>query len=485
MLAWSRDNELILKEGPTGLPSTILIRSCEVVVVMDDAGTELVGGSILLSDGRIQWVGLEPPEGIAIDEEVDGRGAVAIPGLINTHHHLFQSLTRVHAQADGLFSWIRRLYPMWQQLSPDWIRIADQVALAELALSGCTTTADHHCLFPDGVVGLMEAEVEAAASIGLRLHLGRGFIDLAPGRGVAQGVAFQAHVDDPRPPNLIEDTSAAIQRTADLIDRCHDPSPGSMLNVAIAPASLASCTERILKESIDLAQEKQVQLHMHLAESFEERTYCLARFDREPIKLLADLGYLGPDTWLAHCVHLNAADIKVIADTETGVAWCPTSNLRCGVGIAPIEAFLDHGIRVGLGVDGSASNDTNNMLGEARQAMLVGRTRADLGTMSARTVLRLATRGGAACLGRTDLGSLEPGKRADVALFNVEGLEFAGADADLVAALVYCAPGRVRDLFVEGRGVVRDGHLVTADVGAIAEEGHRFARRLAAGLEVS
>jgi cytosine/adenosine deaminase-related metal-dependent hydrolase len=462
------------------LPPTTLIRSCDVVVVMDDAGTEIRNGSILIAEGRIDFVGEGGADGVKIDQEVDGRGTVAIPGLINTHHHLFQSLTRVHAQADGLFSWIRRLYPKWQQLSSEWVRVADRVALAELAVSGCSTTADHHSLFPAGVSGLMETEVEVAREIGLRLHLCRGSIDFKTPDGIRGAGGSHAQVDDPRPRNLIEETTSALERTASLIDRFHDPSQGAMVNVAIAPTSLASCSERIWKESVQLALQKKVRLHTHLAESPEERSYCIDRFGCEPIEFLENVGFLGPHAWLAHCVHLTEADIKRIADAQTAVAWCPSSNLRCGVGIAPIDAFLKQGVTVGLGVDGAASNDASNLISEARQAMLLGRaTRAGLEAMSARTALRLATRGGAACLGRADIGSLEPGRQADVALFDVEGLEFAGADADVVAALVYCSTRRARDLFVQGRRVVSDGRLITADEDEIAAEGHRFGRRIA------
>jgi len=280
------------------------------------------------------------------------------------------------------------------------------------------------------------------------------------------------------PDSVVQDTDAVLEQTEDAVRRFHDPRPGSMLRIAVAPCSPFSATERLLKESVSLARRMGVRLHTHIAETRDEEEFCRQTFGRSPLELLDDLGFLGPDVWLAHCVHLSGADIERIAATATGVAWCPTSNLRLGSGIAPARALVDARATVGLGVDGSASNDSGNLLAEARQGMLVSRAAGDPSAMKARDILRIATRGGADCLGRDDIGSIEPGKRADITLFGIEGLAFAGAEADPVASIVYCAPERVRHLFVEGRAVVRDGHLANADEDAIAAEGRRVARRI-------
>jgi cytosine/adenosine deaminase-related metal-dependent hydrolase len=454
----------------------LLIDGCEVVVTMDDAGTEVAGGSILIEDGVVTWVGSGPPpgaDGAALGtggaERLDGRGTVAVPGLINAHHHLFQALTRVRAQDQGLFGWLRELYPVWAGVDAEWERAAARVSLAELALSGCTTSTDHHYLFPPGRTSVLEAEIDAAHEIGLRFHPCRGSMDLGQSLG---GLP---------PDSVVEDTDDALAATEEAVTRHHDPGPGSMLRISVAPCSPFSVTERLMRESAELARRLDVHMHTHIAETLEEEAFCVETFDRRPLELLDDWGWLGSDVWLAHCVHLDDKDVRRVAETGTGVAWCPTSNLRLGSGIAPAMSLLREGATVGLGVDGSASNDAGNLLAEVRQAMLVSRARGASGGLSARGVLRVATGGGAACLGRDDVGSLEPGKRADVALFPVDDLSRAGGDADPVAALVLCGHVRPRYLLVEGRTVVRDGRLVTADEEDIAAEGHRVARRIAAG----
>lgn len=445
--------------------SRLLIESCEVVATMDDAGTEIPGGSIMIEDGVITWMGSGAPPGADGIERVNGRGVVAIPGLINTHHHLYQTLTRVRAMDQGLFGWLRTLYPVWAGLDEEWVRAAARVGLAELALSGCSTTTDHHYIFPTGRAGLLEAEIEAAREIGLRFHPCRGSMDL--------GESLGGHPPD----SIVQEVDAILTQTEEAVRRFHDPRPGSMLQIAVAPCSPFSVTERLMRESAALARRLGVRLHTHIAETRDEEEYCRATYGRRPLELLDDLGWLGPDVWLAHCVHLQPGDVRAIAGSASGVAWCPTSNLRLGSGIAPVRALLDAGARVGLGVDGSASNDGGNLLAEARMGMLAARTNG-AGAMTAREALRVATRGGATCLGRDDIGSLEVGKRGDVALFPVDGLEFAGAEADLVAALVYCDTPRVRDLFVEGRPVVRGGRLTNADEDEIAEQGRRIGRRI-------
>lgn len=450
--------------------SAILIRGCDAVVTMDDAGTELSGASLLLRDGVIAWVGRDDVPGApeAGDAEVvDGAGMVAIPGLINAHHHLYQSLTRVRAQGQGLFGWLQELYPVWAGLTVDWMRAAAGAGLAELALSGCSTTTDHHYVFPNGVTGVLDAEVDVARELGLRFHPCRGSMDLGRSDG---GLP---------PDTIVEDIDGILGHTEDAVRRLHDPSPGSMLRVAVAPCSPFSATRRLMEESQALARRLGVRLHTHIAETLDEERFCRESFGLRPVELLDALGWLGPDVWLAHCVHLNADDVGRIARSKTSVAWCPTSNLRLGSGLAPARELLDAGAVVGLAVDGSASNDSGDMLAEVRQAMLVARGRSGPAAMSARDALRVATRGSAGCLGRDDIGSLQAGKRADVALFDLANLAYAGAEADPVAALMYCRPQRASHLFVEGRPVVRDGELVTADEGEIGRAARRLGRTIA------
>jgi cytosine/adenosine deaminase-related metal-dependent hydrolase len=454
--------------------SRLLIEGCEVVVTMDDAGTELAGGSILIEDGVVAWVGSgSPPDAHAGDgdgaERLDGRGTVAIPGLVNTHHHLYQTLTRARAQDQGLFGWLRELYPVWAGVDAEWERAAARVSLAELVLSGCTTTTDHHYLFPPGRAGILEAEIEAARELGIRFHPCRGSMDLGQSGG---GLP---------PDSMVEDTDDALTATEEAVTRHHDSQPGSMLRIAVAPCSPFSVTERLMRESAGLARRLGVRMHTHIAETLDEEAFCVETFGRRPLELLDDWGWLGSDVWLGHGVHLDDKDVRRVAETGTGVAWCPTSNLRLGSGIAPAVALLRERATVGLGVDGSASNDAGNLLAEVRQALLVSRARGASTGLSAREVLRVATRGGGACLGRDDVGSLEPGKRADVALFSVDDLSHAGGEVDPVAAVVMCGPVRPRHLLVEGRPVVRDGRLATADEQDIAAEGHRVAREIAAG----
>jgi len=429
--------------------SRLLIEGCDVVATMDDAGTEVAGGSILIEDGVVAWMGAGSPpgaDGAEGAERLDGRGTVAVPGLINTHHHLYQTLTRARAQDQGLFGWLRELYPVWAGVDAEWERAAARASLAELALSGCTTTTDHHYLFPPGRPGILEAEIEAARQLGLRFHPCRGSMDLGESWG---GLP---------PDSVVEDTDDALAATEEAVTRHHDPGPGSMLRIAVAPCSPFSVTERLMRESAELARRLDVRMHSHIAETLEEEAFCVETFDRRPLELLDDWGWLGSDVWLAHCVHLDDKDVRRVAETGTGVAWCPTSNLRLGSGIAPAVALLRERAAIGLGVDGSASEG-----------------------LSAREVLRVATRGGAACLGRDDLGSLEPGKRADVALFAVDDLSHAGGNVDPVAAVVLCGPARPRHLLVEGRPVVRNGRLATAEEDDIAAEAHRVARRIAVG----
>ena len=433
----------------------ILIDGLRAVATMDDAGTELEDASILIDAGVIRWIGVGRPPVSQPHEVLDGHGLVAIPGLVNTHHHLYQTLTRVRAQQGGLFEWLRELYPVWATIDADWERSAAEVGLAELALSGCSTTTDHHYVFPSGVLGLLETEIEVAAQLGMRFHPCRGSMDLGQSKG---GLP---------PDGVVEDRDAILAATDDAIARFHNPEPGSMLRIAVGPCSPFSVSPELMRESAALARRHGVRLHTHIAETLDEENYCQKIFRRRPVEFLEDLGFLGPDVWLAHCVHLGAPDIARLADAKTGVAWCPTSNMRLGSGFAPGRELLDAGVTVGLAVDGSASNDSGNLLGEARQALLTTRARKGAAAMTARDVLRLATRGGAACLGRDDIGSLQVGKRADIALFAIDGVGFRGAESDPIAALIFCNPGTVQHLFVEGKLVVHDGHLVNVSEGSL------------------
>jgi cytosine/adenosine deaminase-related metal-dependent hydrolase len=444
--------------------SRLLIEACEVVVAVDDAGTEVSSGSILIEDGVVAWVGVGDPPAEP-DERLDGRGTIALPGLVNTHHHLYQTLTRARARDQGLFGWLVALYPLWAGVDEEWERAAARVGLAQLALSGCSMTTDHHYVHPAGARDLLEVEIEVARELGLRFHPCRGSMDLGEADG---GLP---------PDSVVESTEDALARSEGAVRRFHDPSPGSMLRVAIAPCSPFSVTERLMRESAELARRHGVLLHTHLAETRDEERFCLERFGRRPLELMDDWGWLGDDVWFAHAVHLDEKDVRRIAETASGIASCPSSNLRLGAGIAPVRALLDEGVRVGLGVDGPASNEASDLFGEIRQAMLVSRAAGPERGLGEREALRLATRGGAAVLGRDDVGSIEPGKRADVALFGVDGLADAGA-VDAVAGLLMGGGRRVRHLLVEGRFVVRDGRLATADEDEIAREGHRVARRI-------
>ncbi len=438
--------------------STLLVNA--LVVTMDDEGTEHEGGWILFDEGLVQEVGSGPaPEA---DEVADLGSAVVTPGLVNTHHHLWQNLTRARAQQADLFGWLKELYPVWASLDDEAEYAAARAGLAELALSGCTTVFDHHYLFPPGVAGLLEAEIRAARELGVRIVASRGSMDLGESDG---GLPPDAIVEQR------DEVLAATESAAGLADGAH-------VQIAVAPCSPFSVTRELMVESAELARRLGLRLHTHLAETVEEEEFCRERFGCTPVEFLDELGWLGPDVWCAHCVHLGDAGVSAFARHGVGVAHCPSSNLRLGAGVAAVRDLLDAGVRVGLGVDGSASQERGDLFLEVKQALLVARGRGGPTALTAREALRLGTRGGAAVLGRDDLGELSPGKRADLAVWRTDGLELGGA-VDLVAGLVFAGPHRVDRLYVGGQEVVRNGQLVRADEDEIAREHRRQAQRFA------
>ena len=440
----------------------ILLRGAEAVVTMDASRAEIAGGDVLIRGGVIAAVGQGLTTG---GEVVSARGCVVTPGLVNTHHHLYQTLTRAvpGGQDALLFGWLKTLYPIWSRFGPEEMRVSALVGLAELALSGCTLSSDHLYLFPNGA--RLEDTIGAAREIGLRFHPTRGAMSIGESDG---GLP---------PDALVEGEGAILNDMARVVDAFHDPSEGAMVRVGLAPCSPFSVSRALMRDAALLARDKGVMLHTHLAENDEDIAYSLAKFGCRPGQYAEDLGWTGDDVWHAHCVKLDGSEIDLFARSRTGVAHCPCSNCRLGSGIAPVRAMQDAGVKVALGVDGSASNDAGNLVAEARQMMLLQRVSRGADAMGAREALEIATLGGAQVLGRPDCGSLEPGKRADIAVWDLSGVEAAGA-WDPVAALVFCAPTRVRDLFVEGRQVVRDGHLATIDLPHVIEDQARLARRL-------
>lgn len=442
----------------------LLIRNADVVVTMNPARAELAGADILVRGGVITAVGTGLDAAGA--EVIDAAGCVVTPGLVNTHHHLYQTLTRAvpGGQDALLFGWLKTLYPIWARFGPEEMFTSAQVGLAELALSGCTMTADHLYLYPNG--SRLDDTVAAAGEVGLRFHPTRGAMSIGESAG---GLP---------PDGLVEREPAILEDMIRVVDRFHDPRPGAMVRVGLAPCSPFSVSRDLMRDTAALARDKGVMLHTHLAENDEDVAYSLARFGCSPGQYAEDLGWTGPDVWHAHCVKLEGSEIELFSRTGTGISHCPCSNCRLGSGIAPVRALRDAGVKVALGVDGSASNDSGNLMAEARMAMLLQRVVRGADAMSAREALEIATLGGAQVLGREDLGSVEVGKRADLAVWDMRGVEAAGS-WDPVAALVLCGPTRVRHLLVEGRQVVRDGQMVTLDLPRVMERQRRLAARLA------
>ncbi len=447
-----------------------LIRNAAVVATMDDAGSEIANGAVALRDGVILAVGttaeLAPLAGHA-DVIIEAAGCVVTPGLVNTHHHLYQTLTRAlpGATEASLFGWLGRLYPVWATYTPDDVFAATQLGLAELALSGCSLSSDHLYLFPNGVT--LDDTIHAAEGIGLRFHATRGSMSVGESAG---GLP---------PDSLVEREDAILADCIRVIDRFHDASDGAMVRVGVAPCSPFSVSRDLMRDAALLARDKGVMLHTHLAEDADDVAFSLERFGCRPGQYAEELGWTGPDVWHAHCVQLDHSEIDLFARTRTGVAHCPGSNCRLGSGIAPLRRMVDAGVPVGLGVDGSASNDSANLLGEARQAMLLQRVTHGATAFAAREALRLATRGGAEVLGRRDLGQLKPGLRGDVAVWDMADVASTGA-WDLVAGLVLAPPTGVRDLFVEGRAVVRGGDLVRTPRSVVLKAARTSLNRLMA-----
>lgn len=452
-------------------PVTLLVEGARLLVPMDDARRRLADGWLFVRDGRVEQLGSgTAPPGLEAARRLDARGKVVIPGLVNTHHHLPQTLTRnvPRVQEAPLFRWLAELYEVWRGLDADAVDAAARVGLGELLLTGCTTTTDHLYLFPRGQERLVDVEIAAARELGIRFQPTRGSMS----RGRSQGGL--------PPDDVVQDEETILADSRRLIREHHDARPGAMTRIALAPCSPFSVTTDLMRRTVDLAREQGVRLHTHLAETLDEDAYCLEVYGVRPVEYLRRLNWLGPDVWLAHCVHLQPDEVALFGETGTAVAHCPSSNFRLGSGIAPVRALLDAGAPVGLGVDGSASNDSSNMLAEARQALLAHRLAPDPARwLTAEEVLWMATRGGARCLGRDDIGSLEPGKSADLIMVDTRRLSYAGASSDLLAALVFSPwPEPVDTVVVDGRVVVEGGELVGVDAPALAARADAISRAL-------
>ncbi|NLX42571.1 MAG: 8-oxoguanine deaminase [Chloroflexi bacterium] len=451
--------------------TTLLIDHVRLLVTMDADRREIPDGSVLIEDGVIRWVG---PAGELADawrrapglSTIDASNLVILPGMVNTHHHLFQSLTRALPQAQDakLFDWLVSHYPRWNRLTPEMVYVSAKTAMAELVLTGATTVSDHLYLYANGAT--IDDEIRAARELGVRFHPCRGSMSIGESEG---GLP---------PDNSVEDEDALLRETQRAIERWHDPARYAMCRIAVAPCAPFNVSEDLMRRSAELAREYGVLLHTHVAETQDEEAYTLERVGMRPAAYMASLGWVGPDVWWAHAVHLNAEEIALLAETGTGVSHCPSSNMRLGSGIAPVRAMLDAGVHVSLAVDGSASNDSNNMLAEARLAMLLQRVHGGADALSARQALAMATRGGAAVLGRDDLGSLRPGMAADLVGYDLDALELAGAQADPLAALLFCTPGRVSLSVINGNPVVEQGELIGTDLRSLAERHNTLSRAL-------
>jgi 8-oxoguanine deaminase len=451
------------------MAKTMLVKNADVLVTMDAERCEIARGGLYIEDNRIVAVGSTEALPSAADEVLDLTGHIVLPGLINTHHHMYQTLTRAlpAAQDAELFGWLRALYPIWARLTPEMIAVSTKTAMAELLLSGCTTTSDHLYIFPNGC--RLDHSIEAALEMGMRFHASRGAMSVGESQG---GLP---------PDSVVEAEDAILKDTQRLIETYHDPSRYAMLRIVVAPCSPFSVSRDLMRESARLARAYGVSLHTHLAENDNDVAYSRAQFGMTPAEYAEDLSWVGADVWHAHCVKLDDAGIALFGRTGTGVAHCPCSNMRLASGIAPVRTMRAHGVPVGLGVDGSASNDAGHLLNEARTAMLLQRVGYGPGAMTARQALELATIGGARVLGRDDIGALAPGMAADFVAFRLDQLAFAGGLHDPVAALVFCAPATVAYSVINGRVIVREGQLTTIDLGPLLETHNRLARALVNG----
>ncbi len=449
---------------------TLLVRHADYLVTMDDARHEWRDAGLFIRDNVIEAVGPTAALPQHADRIIEARGMILMPGLVNTHHHLYQTLTRAvpAAQDATLFQWLKTLYPIWAGLTGEAVYVSAKLGLAELLLSGCTTASDHLYIYPNDV--RIDDEIRAAQEVGIRFHASRGSMSLGESKG---GLP---------PDRVVEDEAFIIQDTIRAIETFHDPNPYAMTRIVVAPCSPFSVTPDLMRESAALARSYGVHLHTHLAETLDEEQFCLASFGRRPVGYAEALGWLGDDVWFAHGVHINAEEIRELARTHTGVAHCPSSNMRLASGIAPVRAYLDAGVPVGLGVDGSASNDSSHLLAEARMAMLLQRVMGNPAGLSAREALWIATRGGAEVLGRDDIGQLAPGKAADLIGLRLDKLSYAGgAVHDPLAATVFCHPYTVDLSIINGRVIVDDGELLTVELPQLIEQHNTIACKLVRG----
>ncbi|WP_380184801.1 8-oxoguanine deaminase [Kalamiella sp. sgz302252] len=445
---------------------TLLLKNADLVATMDRERREIRHGSVLIKGNAIAAVGKAEELPTQADEVIDLKGHIVIPGLINTHHHMYQSLTRVipPAQDGELFKWITNLYPIWQKMTPEMIHVSTKLSMAELILSGCTTSSDHLYLFPNGC--RLDDSIEAASEMGMRFHASRGSMSVGQSKG---GLP---------PDALVENEAAILKDTQRLIERYHDATQGSMLRIVVAPCSPFSVSQDLMKESASLARSYKVSMHTHLAENDNDVKYSREKFNRTPAQYVEELGWVGHDVWHAHCVKLDDYGIELFARTGTGIAHCPCSNMRLASGIAPARKMLDAGMNVGLGVDGSASNDTADMIAEVRQAMLLQRVGFGPDAMTARQALELATLNGAKVLNRDDVGAIAPGMMADLAIFDLNQPGLAGAGHDPLAALVFCNPGTVAYSIINGRIVVDKGRLTSLELDKLVMQHNALAAQL-------
>ncbi|NUQ38497.1 MAG: 8-oxoguanine deaminase [Caldilineales bacterium] len=449
--------------------STLLVKNADHLITMDDEGRRIAGGGLFAVDGVIAQVGPSAALPSSADVVIDAGGRILIPGLVNTHHHLYQSLTRVlpAAQDADLFHWLKTLYPIWAGLTPEAIYISAKVGLAEMMLAGCTTSSDHLYILPNG--SRIDDEIAAAVELGIRFHAARGSMSLGESAG---GLP---------PDRVVEKEDAILADSRRLIETYHQPQRFGMVRIVLAPCSPFSVTPDLMRASAEMARSYGVHLHTHLAETVDEEQFCLAQFGRRPAEYAEDLGWVGADVWHAHAVHINSQEIGLFARTGTGVCHCPSSNMRLASGIAPVKSYLAAGVKVGLGVDGSASNDSGHLLNEARTALLLQRVQGDPAALTATQALHLATRGGAAVLGRDDIGALAPGMAADFAAYRLDAIDFAGALHDPLAALLFCGPVRADLVAVQGRVRIQEGQFVDLDLPPLIARHNAIAKALANG----